>query len=193
DGEVSTGEGTLEDSGDYQIIGNSTSRYCFGVTMDFQYKWFDMSMYWQGVGKRDYATGTQYFYGVWGNFQQSMCFDEHMDFWRDDTSLLGANYDAYYAAPTFDNYSQNQKNQTRYLQSAAYVRLKNLQIGYSLSQANLDKLGISGLRFYFSADNLLTFTPLASMYDPEAISGANGQGQVYPLTRTLSLGVNINF
>ncbi|MFI3263491.1 MAG: SusC/RagA family TonB-linked outer membrane protein, partial [Rikenellaceae bacterium] len=193
DGEVSTGEGTLEDSGDYRVIGNSTSRYCFGVTMDFKYKWFDLSMYWQGVGKRDYAAGAQYFYGVWNNFQQSMCFDEHMDFWRDDSSPLGANYDAYYAAPTFDYYSQNQKTQTRYLQSAAYVRLKNLQVGYSLSQANLDKIGISSLRFYFSADNLLTLTPMASMFDPEAISGANGQGQVYPLSRTLSLGVNINF
>ncbi|MFI3262979.1 MAG: SusC/RagA family protein, partial [Rikenellaceae bacterium] len=193
DGEVSTGEGTLADSGDYQIIGNSTSRYRFGLTLDCKYKWFDLSMYWQGVGKRDYAAGTQFFYGVWTNFQQSMCFEEHMDFWRDDAHALGANYDAYYAAPTFDSYAQNQKTQTRYLQNAAYVRLKNIQVGYSLSEANLEKIGISSLRFYFSADNLLTFTPMASMYDPEAIYGSGGQGKIYPLSRTLSLGVNINF
>lgn len=209
DGYVNTGSYTLEDEGDYTVIGNTTPRYRYGVTIDMKYKWFDMSMYWQGVGQRDYMpyTGMPYFFGASENNMQTVCFEEHLDFWRDaddpDTPWyseygFGSNFDAYYARPLMTGYKRNQQMQTRFMQDASYCRLKNLQIGYNLSKANLEKLGISSLRVYASGDNLLTFTSLTSILDPEALAGNYGGtsaavGKIYPLSTTLSLGVNINF
>lgn len=80
--------------------------------------------------------------------------------------------------------------QTRYLQNAAYARLKNLTIGYTLPQKWTDKVNISRLRVFFSGDNLCEITGLYKYYkmDPECLGG-----QVYPLQRSYSFGLNVTF
>lgn len=84
---------------------------------------------------------------------------------------------------------KNIHTQTRYLLNAAYLRMKNLQIGYTLPQSLVSKAGLGNVRFFVSAENLFTITDLPSQFDPETIDTAYGNG--YPLSRTFSFGVNV--
>lgn len=187
---VNGGSTTLGDHGDYSVIGNSTARYNYGITVDADWKGIDFSMFWQGVLKRDWSFGggDPYFWGATGNMWQSACFVEHLDYWRED------NKDAYYPKPYLTNgITKNQQTQTGYLQDASYMRLKNIQIGYTFPKAWTSKLGVEKLRVYFSGDNLLTFSSMASQFDPEGLGGYWGSGKTYPIQKSFSFGLNLNF
>lgn len=73
------------------------------------------------------------------------------------------------------------------------MRIKNIQIGYTLPIAIASKIGANRVRFYFSAENLATFTQMNKIFDPEATGGDWGPGKLYPLQRTVSFGLNLNF
>ena len=77
--------------------------------------------------------------------------------------------------------------QTRYLQNAAYMRIKNITFGYSLPQNLTRKIKIDQIRFYFSGENVAEFTKLSKNVDPE------GLGLVHPMQRVFSFGLNLNF
>lgn len=192
DGIVSTGDNTIGDSGDRVVIGNSTPRYRIGLNLDVAWKGIDFSVFFQGVLKRDYAfsEGDPYFWGATGNVWQSACFKEHLDYWTEN------NVDAYYPKPYFGGITKNQVVQTRYLQDASYIRCKNIQLGYTLPQSLIRKIGVDNCRVYVSCDNLFTLTGLSSIYDPEALGSYNSygtSGKTYPLQRTVALGVTLNF
>lgn len=194
DGKIDAGSSTLGDPGDKKIIGNSTPRYRFGLTLDGSWKGFDLSLFFQGVAKRDYLLSGPYFWGAKNGQWHSVGFDYHWDFFRPEGDPLGSNVDSYYPRPLFDQGGKNQQDQTRYLQNAAYVRLKNLQFGYTFPKAWVNKIGLQHLRLYFSGDNLFTITGLHGYYDPEALGDTGDKmGKVYPLARTYSIGMNINF
>ncbi len=194
DGKIDVGSSTLGDPGDKKIIGNSTPRYRFGLTLDGSWKGFDLSLFFQGVAKRDYLLSGPYFWGAKNGQWHSVGFDYHWDFFRPEGDPLGSNVDSYYPRPLFDQGGKNQQDQTRYLQNAAYVRLKNLQFGYTFPKAWVNKIGLQHLRLYFSGDNLFTITGLHGYYDPEALGDTGDKmGKVYPLARTYSIGMNINF
>ena len=186
DGIVNNGSSTLEDHGDLTIIGNNKPRYKFGLTLDGSWKGIDFSVFFQGVLKRDYWLGGPYFWGASGGQWQSTCFVEHLDYWSED------NRNAYYPRPNFSS-TMNQQTQTGYLQNAAYVRVKNAQIGYTLPKAWTKKAGMESVRVYVSGDNLLTFSDMISIFDPETLGGDWGEGKLYPLQRTISVGLNVNF
>ena len=193
DGKVNQGALVLGDTGDYQIIGNSTPRYNFGLNLDANWKGFDLSMFWQGTLKRDYwLGGSPYFWGASGGMWQSAGFVEHWDFWRPEGDPLGANTDAYFPRASFDG-GKNQNTSTGYLQDASYIRLKNIQFGYTLPASLTSKAGMSSVRIYVSADNLLTISDITGMFDPEALGGEWGNGKLYPLQKTISVGLNVNF
>lgn len=203
DGKVDGGAGLVGDSGDKKIIGNSTPRYRFGITLDASWNGFDISAFFQGVGKRDVEVGGPYFWGAVGGMWQSTGFNEHLDFFRPEGHEMGANLDSYYPRPLFGNDAdRNQKTQTRYIQNGAYMRMKNLQVGYTFPQVWMNKIGVQSLRVYVSGDNLLTITNMAGMFDPETVQGRNwwggdaeisDQGKVYPLSKVISFGINVNF
>ncbi len=193
DGEVSNGQNTLTDHGDLSVIGNSTARYNFGITLDAAYKGIDIKAFFQGVGKRDVWLTGPYMWGATGGMWQSAGFVEHWDFFRPEGDPLGANLDAYYTRPLFTQSEKNQYKQTHYLQNGAYIRLKNLQVGYTFPTKLLEKINVSYLRVYVSADNLWTGTSLTDIFDPETIGGEWGAGKLYPLQRTIAVGLNVNF
>lgn len=85
---------------------------------------------------------------------------------------------------------ENQQAQSRYIQDASYIRLKNLQVGYSLPKNIVSKIGFQLIRIYFSGENLWTGTKLSSLFDPETVGSGKG-GCCYPLSRTYSFGLNI--
>lgn len=193
DGKVSNGERTVNKPGDLSVIGNSTPRYNFGVNLDAAYKGFDVKIFLQGVAKRDFATGKSYFWGADGGKWQTVVFEEHLDYFRNDPNHpLGLNVDSYYPRADWGS-GRNRHTQTRYLQNAAYLRVKNVQLGYTLPQEVLSKTGISNLRIYISGENILTFTKLSSLYDPEMLGiGYGDEGaKTYPLSKTWSVGLSL--
>lgn len=195
DGVVNSGANTLSDHGDLTVIGNNTPRYKFGITMDASWKGIDFSILLQGVAKRDWWLGsTPYFWGATRDgMWQSAGFVEHWDFFRPEGDPLGANLNAYYPKPRFDGGSKNTVTQTRYLQSAAYMRIKNMQLGYTLPAVWTKKVGVNSVRIYTTVDNLITFTKMTSIFDPEAIDGDWGPGKLYPLSRVWAVGLNVKF
>ena len=193
DGKIDSGSWTTDDHGDLRIIGNSTPRFLFGLDMNAAWKGIDLRVFLQGVGLRQYFEDSKYFFGSrgwskWG----TMVLEPHLDYFRDDPdNPLGLNLDSYYPRPYLDD-TKNVQWQTKYVQNASYIRLKNLQLGYTLPSAITQKFKVQALRFYFSGENLVTLTPMTKLFDPETI-GENDQGNVYPLTRTYSFGVSITF
>ena len=179
DGKIDIGKNTLDDSGDRKIIGNSTPRYSYGITAGFDYKGFDFEMFWQGIGKRDYWLGGSQFWG----FTDEWCtpLTSSLDYWTED------NRDAYF--PRLHHYGVNGGNHqvsTRYLQNAAYLRLKNVVLGYTIPRSITEKVKISRLRVFVQGENLLTFTPLIDSYDPETLNN-----MTYPINKKISVGLNL--
>ena len=89
--------------------------------------------------------------------------------------------------------SKNQQTQTRFIQDASYMRLKNLQIGYVIPQKLTKKIAIERLRVYASGENMLTFTKLLKVLDPESVGVGQQYGTTYPFTSTYSFGLSVNF
>lgn len=187
DGKIDWGENTSRNPGDVSKIGNSTPRYSFGMDLSVNFKGFDLRAFFQGILKRDIFQNSYYFWGIDGGRGKwfSTGFVEHEDYWRTD------NLDAYYPRPLFGTV-KNQQVQTRYLQDGKYVRLKNLQLGYSLPKNILKKINIIDARLYVSGENVFTFTKMSKIFDPETVYGGYG-GSVYPLSKVYSFGLNITF
>ena len=191
DGKINTGASTISDHGDLTVIGNTTPRYLFGFDLSADWKGFDIRGFIQGLMKKDMFQNSYYFWGAMGIWT-STAFVPHLDYFRDDPNHpLGLNMDSYYPRPIFDS-RKNQQTQSRYLQNTAYARLKNLQVGYTVPLSITKKLTIQKLRVYVSGENILTKSNIVKMFDPETIDGGWG-GNIYPLCKVYSVGVNINF
>lgn len=197
DGKISEGSRTLNDHGDLKILGDSYSHYFFGIDLNAEWKGVDIRAFFQGVLKHDYWQGSGFFWGTVGDksLWHARGYKEHEDYFRAEASGLPgneipANLDAYYPRPIFSNGAKNQKTQSRYVQDASYIRLKNLQLGYSLPSRWTQKIGLSKCRLYISAENLWTGTSLSKLFDPETIAGGTG-GNAYPLSRTWSFGLSV--
>ena len=189
DGKVDGGAGTLDDHGDRRVIGNTTPRYNFGIDITMEYKGFDFRLFLQGTGKRDSFQGSYYFWGAYNDVWWSMGTTVHEDYFRDNPDhYLGLNLDSYYPRPLWGTY-KNLQTQTRYLQNAAYLRIKNVQLGYTIPPALTKKIGIDRLRIFFSGENLATFTKMIKLFDPETIG--TSMGNSYPLSRTWSFGLSV--
>ena len=189
DKEISNGKGTLADPGDFKKIGNSSIRLPYSIDMDANWKGFDLRIFLQGVGKRDWYAGggNHYFWGIyaqpWTNVQKG-----NLDHWTPE------NRNAYF--PRVKPYiaestgSELACPQTKYLQDASYLRLKNVTFGYTLPKTWTSKVGIERVRFYFSGENLCELQHLKANLDPEALDSSS---KTYPLQRSFTFGVNLNF
>lgn len=194
DGIISPGAGTLEDPGDRKIIGNATPRYNFGVNADLKYKNWSLTTFFQGVGKRDYWPSD-------GNWTWFFPFNAgHVENYYITDTWTEENRDAYFpAAHISTNTKQNVQRQSRYLQNAAYVRLKNITLAYDFAPALLNKIGLGGIQIYASGMNLWEYSPIRKPLDPEQLhtnilSGQNFNGAFeYPIQRIISGGANITF
>ena len=205
DKKVTSGARTLADHGDLKVIGNSTPRYLVGLNLNASWKGFDISAFFQGVLKRDSWVGSswnglEYMFGATGSGRWWCSgITGVSDYYRDASSWSVANgyqsenTDAFLPRPTWSD--KNVQSQSRYLVNAAYMRLKNLQIGYSLPKSLVTNWGITNLRVFFSAENLFTITSVPNQYDPETIgydnSGNKNNG--YPLSKTIAFGLNVTF
>ncbi|MDY5237758.1 MAG: TonB-dependent receptor [Bacteroides helcogenes] len=194
---INNGKNTLNDMGDLTVIGNTTPRYQYTLNGSVSWKGLTLSMMLQGVGKRDWNPGgSVYFWGC-GPYAQVTVFKQHLDYWSE--SNPGAYYPKPYTAGAgaIAQY-RNKTSQAcdRYMQNAAYCRLKNLTISYDLPEAWTKKVGLNKTQVFVSGENLLTFTKLADMFDPEAIFTSNDYtsegGKNYPMNKVISFGLIVN-
>ncbi|CAH8282389.1 TonB-linked SusC/RagA family outer membrane protein [Mariniflexile fucanivorans] len=207
DGVIDNGSNTLGDSGDLKVIGNTTPRYQYGITLGFNYKNFDFNAFVQGVGKRDVNMvqgNSQGFRGPSNGPFHAFVWEGHLDYFRgeDTVNPLGPNLDAYFPKPYLNGGGRTNKNYrlntTHFIQSGAYTRLKSLQIGYTIPKNVTKDLNIDNIRMYVTGENLFTVTDLM-FFDPEQVRdfpGNNdllGSASSYPLSRIVSFGVNVSF
>ena len=211
DGVITKGT-TVADPGDMKVIGNSEARYRFGINLDFNYKGFDVQTFFQGIGKRDYYP---FHYVFWGFHQQPYNggFTHLLDYYRAaddspeamsqhsqkyiDMGLANANTDSRYPVlqawnMDVNTYGAGSTPNDKYLLDASYLRWKNLTIGYRLPGEIIQSLGLSQVRVYLSGENLMEWSEISDIVDPEAVTN-NGRGYVYPFQRRYSLGINVQF
>lgn len=207
DGKVTDSERTLTNKGDLKVIGNISPRYNIGLSGSLRWKGFDMNLFLQGVGRRDYYAdnSSMLFWGLYTSWGNSALFENSpaLDYWRpsNETGSLGPNTDAYFPKPYFSAETiKNRQVQSKYVLNAAYLRLKNIQVGYNLPGKILAPMRIQNARIYFSGENLLTFSKIPKIFDPETAVASNagnggyyGSGVIYPIFRSLSLGLNLTF
>ncbi len=178
DGEISTGTNTLDDTGDRVRIGNSTPRYSFGINPSVKYKNFTLDIFAQGILKRD-------LYPSRGNFLRFFPFKTlSMEQWWIDDSWSPENTNAYFPLKQFA-YSDNKNTfeQTRYLQNAAYIRLKNVTLSY-----NIPVKFAANVQVYLNGTNLWTVSGVYKTLDPEYSSDLTPR---YMFQKSFTLGLNV--
>ncbi|MGZ9674967.1 SusC/RagA family TonB-linked outer membrane protein [Flavobacterium sp. GNP001] len=176
------GNGSIGDD-DRQFLGTNIPKYTYGLTLNFDYKNFDLMIFSQG------AAGNKIFQGLRrldvgnANYQ---------------TSALGR-WTGEGTSNTYPRLTNNDSNNNFgrmsdfYLEKGDYLRLKLIQLGYSLPTKAISKIGASKLRFYVNAENLFTITKYTG-YDPEIGGGVFGIDKgIYPQARTFMLGANVQF
>jgi TonB-linked SusC/RagA family outer membrane protein len=198
---VNNGQNTLGNHGDLRKIGNSLPRYSFGVNASASWNGFDIAVFLQGVGHQDWYPGNEA-YMFWGPYGRPYYSFIPKDFaskiWSPE------NPDAYFPKlrgyEALNNGGELTTVNTKYMQNLAYVRLKNLTIGYNLPARWLQRFKISRVHLYVSAENMLTWTALDTKYiDPENVSAdANGfrsenSARDYPFMKNYSCGLDLTF
>ena len=226
DGTIGYGKQTVEDHGDLDVIGNVTPRYQYGINIDLKWNGFGISAFFQGVGQRDWypAVESAYFYGMYNRpysfLMKSQTGDNYVHIDYGDQSngynwtVTNADKNPYWTRRV--GYSANRNvgpltvENDYYLQNAAYIRLKNLTVDYSVPAKFMQKVGMQGARLYVSMENLWTWSPIfehTSMFDPEVITTGDtdfdsykqyglsgvGDGYSYPMLKTFTFGVNLTF
>lgn len=203
DGKIDKGAQTLSDHGDLVIVGNEEERYHYGFNLNVGWKGIGISAFFQGVGKRDWYPGqeTGFFWGKY-NRPYGYSLKMHENRWTEENP----NPNAYW--PRLVGYSSENGGRpmgtpnNRYMQDASYLRLKALTVDYSLPQAWVSKLGLTGLKIYFTGENLFTFSNVCENFDPEVIKGGDvdlkdrkgeEQGYSYPMLKTYTVGLNVSF
>ncbi len=167
---------------DRHILGSDIPRYTYGFRGDLAWKGIDFSFFIQGVGKADgWLTGSARHPFI---NNSAMPQEIHLDRWTPE------NQDASYPRFVF-NRNHNTRLSSYWIENASYLRLKNVQVGYSLPSSITDKIRSGKARFYFSAENLFTLTDFFYGYDPEIPVGQGAD--FYPQMKTFVLGLTVNF
>lgn len=211
---IDGGKGTADDHGDLKVIGNTLPRYEYSFHLGGSWKGIDLDLFFQGVGKRDMWTQSSFVFPLMRDADKALYANQ-------------TNYNVYDPANGIINISQSNRYpclysgnegsgnvtglasiggehnyypQTKYLVNMAYLRLKNVTIGYTLPASITKKVYMEKVRFYGSVNNLCLLYNGAKDYpvDPEMNAGQGSLsygtwGRTFPITRTWSVGVQVTF
>ena len=169
------------DSYDKRIMGERYPRYSYSFKGDLAWKGLDLSFYLQGVGKVNGYLSDEARHAFINDY--SVPQTAHLDRWTPNNQ--GATYPRLYYAQT-----HNLEVSDYWVEDASYLRLKNIQVGYTLPKKITGKMSVNRVRLYLSADNLFTITNYYEAYDPEIRSSS---GDSYPQVKTYIFGVNVSF
>ncbi|MGE9310030.1 SusC/RagA family TonB-linked outer membrane protein [Niabella sp. CJ426] len=205
DGVINYGDNTVGNPGDRVVIGNESPRYRFGLNLSADWNQFFFSAFVQGVGRQDWypSRGSNTFWGQYNVPYGHPLVSQLGHIWTEEHP------DAYF--PRYTGYlawtagGTLREAQTRYLQNAAYARLKSIQLGYSLPTGWLNRVKANAATIYVSGENLFTWSPMfrvtAHNIDPENTGDSDqilgdsnqGDGFNYPMLRSVSIGLSITF
>ena len=205
DNMITKGAQTVDNPGDMTIIGNTEPRYQYSFTLGADWNGFFFSAFFYGVGRQDWYPGTEStFWGQYNRAYNQMPAWHLGNYWTEDnTGAYLPRYVQYNGALGYTNYVPND----RYLQRISFLRLKNLQIGYTLPETWISRVGLKNARVYLSGENLASWSPLYKLTkdfmdvssavansDSDILSSYNqGAGNAYPILKTLSFGISLTF
>jgi TonB-linked SusC/RagA family outer membrane protein len=184
DGRLTVGKGNVDDYGDLVYLGTTQPRYLFGATLGFDWKGFDFLAFFQGVGQRSFRPNPESIAPRLVTWKQPLAI--HSDYWTPE------NPDALYPRP-FTGATHNYLASDKWTLDAKYMRLKNLQVGYTLPSKLTQKVKVDRARVFFSGQDLFTISGLGAFqgyYDPETRNGVEND---YPFFATASVGLNVSF
>jgi TonB-linked SusC/RagA family outer membrane protein len=206
DGFINVGDNSAVKSGDRRIIGNSAPRYLYSVNLGADWNNFFFSTFFQGVAKQQWypSTETEMFWGQYNRPYNNIPSFHVGNMWTPE------NTGAYFPRTMSRAASSNTNRelgvaQTKYLQNVAYLRMKNIQVGYNLPARIVSKIGARTAKVFFSGENLFTYSPLYKVVKTIDVENAvpadrdlnnnptNGDGYNYPLLKSYSFGLNIGF
>jgi hypothetical protein len=174
-------DGVIND-GDRTYIGNPNPKFIYAMNNTFGFRNFDLGIFLQGV---------------YGNkiFNANNIYQEGMSVAENQTARTlgrwtGEGSSNYMPRAIYGDPNQNNRVSSRYIEDGSYLRIKNITLGYTFPRRLTQPLKLSSLRLYASCQNAFTFTHYSG-FDPEV--GVNGVDySVYPVTRTFSIGLNLN-
>lgn len=184
DKRITSGSGNLDDYGDLVYLGTAQPRLLFGANVSLEWKGIDFTVFFQGVGKRNFLPTRQSLDPSLASYSRPLAI--HRDYWTPE------NPDAAFPRP-FVNATHNFLPSDKWILNGQYVRMKNLQVGYTIPGKILSKLKVNRLRIYFSGQDLVTFSTLKNFrkyYDPEQRDGVSAD---YPFFSTAAVGLNLTF
>ncbi|MCD7852104.1 MAG: TonB-dependent receptor [Parabacteroides sp.] len=171
------GDGVVDDK-DRKSLGTYFPKINFGLRLGFEYKNFDFSALLQGAGMVDAIAREEVAFAFYNG---GKAVEDYMDRWTPQ------NPNGKYPRLSRQDTQKNWQTSSFWMQNASYLKMRNMQLGYTIPKQVLGKSGISNLRVYFSADNLFTISGFDNL-DPEV-----PYGSYYPLTKNYSFGVNVSF
>ncbi len=195
DGVINKGKRTLDDHGDWNVIGNSRPRYMYGITANVGWNNFSLSAFFQGIGKRDWYFNTTEFWGQYNVWYASIPKHTLENNW----TLNGGDPNSYwprYRGPLVYG-DRSLQPQTRFLQDVSYLRLKNITLGYTIPTKILSRVGLTNIEVYVSGQNIWTTSPLykiAKGIDVETLDFESGQrynSNNYPGLKSVTFGLNV--
>lgn len=205
DGFINRGNNTVNKPGDRFIIGNSSPRYTYGINLDLDYRNFFFSTFFEGVGKQDWypSTEAEFFWGQYNRPYNNIPKFHLGNMWTPE------NTDAYFPRTMSRAASSSTSRelgvaQTKYLQNIAYIRMRNIQLGYNLPTSLISKIHASNVKVYFSGENIWDWSPLyklvrhldvenATVSDQVFTSSNAGDGYNYPMLKSFTFGLSVSF
>lgn len=205
DGKIDPGTNRLDNPGDRKIIGNSMPRYTFSINLGADWNQFFFSAFFQGVGKQNWFPVSESSV-FWGQYNRPY---NYLPRWHIANHWTPENPNAY--LPRYVGRVANRADgiltdnpQTAYLQNIAYIRMKNIQLGYILPKSIISKISAQDAKFYVSAENFWTWSPLYKITrdidventgpsDQKLGSSNAGDGYNYPMLKSLSFGLSVTF
>jgi len=198
DGKIDKGNSTVDNPGDLKIIGNSEPRYMFSFNSNFSWNRIGLSFFFQGVGKRNWYPSyeSDQFWGQYGR-QYAILPKHTLNRWTEENP--NGYFPRHRFATTYMTRQLGTPN-TRYLQNVAYIRLKDITLSYTVKAPFLERAKVKDIRLFASGQNLFTYSPMFKLIngiDPETIElgsyqTTQGDGNVYPMLKTYTFGLNIS-
>ncbi|MFD0793916.1 TonB-dependent receptor [Mucilaginibacter litoreus] len=187
------GDGVIDDN-DKFVFGSGFPRLTFGFTYNLNVKNFDVNLFFQGVGKRNMFVRGEQVEPFHVNYSQ-VIYQHQLDYWTPQNP--DARYPRLSASGSQSNENNFRRGSDMYLFDGKYIRLKNVQIGYTLSQNVAKKIGMRKVRAYVTGQNVLTFSPM-KFIDPESTelggnvsAGGANSARAYPLPIYYGFGIDL--
>ena len=188
------GDGVVNDNDKVAIGATTTPNLVYGIGASFAWKGIDVNVHFQGAGKSTFPIYGKCVYAFsesdWGNIFKDMISDRWVD--SETAAKLGLhaneNPNATYPRLTYGENKNNQQTSTYWMRDGRYIRLKNLDIGYTLPKSIVNKLHFNNIRIYIAGSNLITWSKFKT-WDPET---GNPRGEAYPLTKSVTMGLSVN-